>query len=300
MFEKRTDLALEVRELRGEESGIAVSEQNSGGIKITEAVVAEGDGEKNSGKPAGVYTTLDIGSAWRESREGFSNTANILASRISLLLPQGEGTVLVAGLGNWEITPDSIGPRTVKGLLVTRHIKSIDSALFESAGFKSLAATATGVLSQTGVETAEQIKSICDAVKPKCVVAVDALAARRLTRLCTTVQLSNGGIAPGSGVANRRSAINSKLLGVPVIALGVPTVVDAATLACDILEENSGAFGGDTEKKLEGMLGSAWRDSFVAPKEIDMLARRISSLLATALNIAVHQMPAEQINDFIF
>lgn len=300
MFEKRTDLALEVHELHGEESGIAVKEEIRNGISVTTATVYEGVGERNAAKPAGEYITLAIGNAWQNDKKVFSETAVAVAEEISAILPHGNGAVLVVGLGNEDITPDSLGPRVVKELLITRHIEEIDPVLFTNAGFGSVAAIATGVLGQTGVESAEIVKSVCNTVNPKCVIAIDSLASRRLSRLATTVQISNSGIAPGSGVSNKRKAISRELLGVPVISLGVPTVVDAATLAVDILEEHAGkedkAFAELVARVLEG----GGREMFVTPKENDVMAKKLAKLLANALNIALHGMTADEIADFVF
>ncbi len=299
MFEKRTDLALEVHELHGSDSGIVVKEETKSGITVTTATVAKGRGEQNAGKPAGEYITLEIGNLWQNDKNIFSQTANALASELLRLLPQGEGTVLVAGLGNEDITPDSLGPRVVHELLVTRHIERIDPNLFANVGFGSVAAIAAGVLGQTGIESAEIIKSVCDTVKPKCVIAVDSLASRRLSRLATTVQLSNGGIAPGSGVSNKRRAISFDLLGVPVISVGVPTVVDAATLAVDILEEHAGKQDDSFAELVTRVLEGGGREMFVTPKENDVIAKNLSKLLAGAINIALHGMTLEEISDFI-
>lgn len=299
MFEKRTDLALEVHELRGSESGIAVKETIKDGIKVTLAEISQGDGERASGKPAGKYITLETGKIWQHDRTRFSATAKLLSRELVSLIPQGEGSILVAGLGNEEITPDSLGPRVVKKLLVTRHIERIDPPLFASAGFGSVAAISPGVLGQTGIESAEIIKSVCDAIKPKCVILIDSLASRRLNRLATTVQLSNGGIAPGSGVSNRRCELNKRLLGVPVVSVGVPTVVDAATLAYDLLEEHAGREDKAFSEVVERILAGNSREMFVTPKENDVIARETAKLLAAAINIAVHNMDINEINEYI-
>ncbi len=299
MFEKRTDLALEVHELHGDASGIEVNEQIKDGIKVTVAEVSQGIGEKSSGKKAGRYITLDIGKIWKQDKKRFRDTAALLASEIESLLPQVEGTVLVAGLGNEEITSDSIGPLAVKRLLVTRHIAAIDSLLFKSAGFGSLAAISPGVLGQTGIESAEIIKSICDTVKPKCVIVIDSLASRRLSRLATTVQLSDNGISPGSGVSNRRVALDSELLGTKVVSIGVPTVVDAATLAYDLLEEHTGREDDSFSRVINNLMEGSGRNMFVTPKDNDIIAKQTASLIAIALNLAVHKLSIDEINEYL-
>lgn len=299
MFEKRTDLALEVHELRGEDSGITVSEYTKDGFKITLAEVSEGKGEHASGKRKGRYITVEIGSIRHFDRSVFARVARLLADEISTLLPKGNGCVLVAGLGNEEITPDSLGPRVVKKLLVTRHIEKIDRTLFDGAGFGRMAALSPGVLGQTGIESYEIIKSVCDTVKPKCVIAIDSLASRRLNRLASTVQITDGGISPGSGVSNKRPELNEDKLSVPVISIGVPTVVDAATLAYDLLEEHSGKEDESFAQVIERILAGSGKDMFVTPKDNDVIARDTAKLLASAINIAVHKMDIEEINDYI-
>ncbi len=299
MFEKYTDLALEVHELHGDDSGITVEETEISGIKISVARVSAGKGEKISGKSAGDYINIHIGEIWLTDSRGFNEAAMIIANRLSALLPKGEGCVLVVGLGNMDITPDSLGPQTSKKLLVTRHIKNLDYNLYNTAGFGCLSTLFPGVLGQTGIESAEIIKSAVDSTKPKCVILVDSLASRRLSRLGTTVQISNNGISPGGGVFNKRLELNSSLLGVPVISLGVPMVVDGATLAHDLLEEHIGDSRKDFVDVIEKIFGGRGREIFVTPKEIDKIAKIMSKLLSTALNVAVHNLKIEEINEYI-
>lgn len=299
MFEKRTDLALEVREMHGESSGITVSATENNGITVTTAVVKEGEGEKNAGKSAGKYITLDVGEIWRFDKSRFERTASVIASEIDALVPSGNGCVLVVGLGNEAITPDSVGPRAVKKLMVTRHIKSIDPALYYTAGFGTVAAIAPGVLGQTGIESAEIIKSVCQSIKPKCVIIIDSLASRRLSRLATTVQLSDSGISPGSGVANRRLELNKATLSTPVVSVGVPTVVDAATLAYDLLEENMPASDEKYVEIIQKALSGNGKNMFVTPKDNDVIAAETAKLLATAINMALHKMSIEELNEFV-
>ncbi len=299
MFEKRTDLALEVRELHGEESGIDINETQKNGITVTTAFVNSPKGEEISGKPQGKYITLDVGKIWTVEPTRFELVAKTLADELDTLLPKGEGCVLAVGLGNEQITPDSLGPRTVKKLLITRHIKNIDSVLYTSAGFGCLSAIAPGVLGQTGIETAEIIKNVVNGIKPKCVILIDALASRRLSRLATTVQISDRGINPGSGVSNKRAELSEKVFGVPVVSIGVPTVVDAATLAYDILEEHHGKEDSAFAQVVEKILSSEGRNMFVTPKDNDIIALKTANLLACAINMAVHKMDIKDINEYI-
>ena len=299
MFEKRTDLALEVHELRGKDSGITVNEFVKDGFNVTVAEVLNREGEELSGKRVGKYITVDIGKAWQKDRSVFERVSYLLSDEIKSLLPKKRGCVLVAGLGNEEITPDSLGPRVVKKLLVTRHIQVIDRELFVDAGFGCVAAIATGVLGQTGIESLEIIKSVCESVKPECVIVIDSLASRRLQRLATTVQISNGGISPGSGVSNRRPELNESTLGVPVISIGVPTVVDAATLAYDLLEEHYGKEDERFAEVIEKILVGSGKDMFVTPKENDVIAKETAKLLSSSINVALHEMDIKEINEYI-
>ncbi len=299
MFQKRTDLALEVHELHGEDSGIIVEEQEKDGIRVTSARIKEGKGEKTTGKPAGRYITVDTGEIWRLDRQGFEKRVQVLSHELSSLLPQGKGCILVVGLGNEAITPDSIGPRTIKKLLVTRHINDLDPVLYESAGFGCIAALSPGVLGQTGIETAEIIKSVCESIRPKCVIAIDALASRRLSRLATTVQISDVGISPGSGVSNRRGELSQRVLGAPVISMGVPTVVDAATLAHDLLEEHGGVTDDCFADIAERIFGGGGKNMFVTPKDNDIIAAKTAGLLAASINVAVHRMSVSEINEYV-
>ncbi len=299
MFEKRTDLALEVHELHGEASGIQISEANKDGITVTTAIIKEGEGEALSGKRAGKYITLDVGKVWRMEQSRFQAIAALISREIDELLPEGDGCILVAGLGNEQITPDSLGPRAVKALLVTRHIKSIDIILYEDAGFGCLAAISPGVLGQTGIESAEIIKSIVNNIKPRCVILIDSLASRRLSRLATTVQISDNGISPGSGVSNQRAELSRSSLGVPVISLGVPTVVDAATLAYDLLEEHHGGEDDSFRSVIEKILLGNGKDMFVTPKDNDIIAEKTANLLASAINMSAHKMTFQELQEYL-
>ncbi len=300
MLEKRTDLALEVRELRGNQSGIEATEETVEGVKITRAEISKGNGEALSGKPAGSYITLEIGKFWQAQPGRAARLAELLAAKLNSLLPQGDRCVLVAGLGNEAITPDSLGPKAVKRLLVTRHLQALDPSLYSGAAFGCVAALSPGVLGQTGIESAEIIKSVAEKINPKCIIIIDALASRRLARLATTVQLSNGGISPGSGVSNKRMALDAEFLGFPVVSLGVPTVVDAATLCLDILEEERGEISAlrfeEISKKL---LSGSGKTMFVTPKESDIISEATANLLASAINMAVHKMSLNEISEFM-
>lgn len=296
MYRKRTDLALETRELhaeKGKEDGIVVTTRQAGEVKITAMEISPA-GEASCGKAAGRYVTLEVGSVWRSQPHAFEAAATALARELGEMLPEGDGCVLVAGLGNRDITADSVGPKVVESLLVTRHIKTMDTELFSEAGFGELAALSPGVLGQTGMESAEVLLGVVEKVKPRCVVVIDALASRRLERLASTLQLSDTGICPGSGVSNHRAALNKKTLGVPVISLGIPTVVDAGTLAFDLLEELALQEGFRPEalileKIVDGLQCGTGKDFFVTPKDSDALTSKAARLISAAINLAVHE-----------
>ena len=190
------------------------------------------------------------------------------------------GLVLVAGLGNMEITPDSLGPKTSSRVLATRHISGEIARSTGLDRLRPVAVMQTGVTGQTGIETGEYILSIARRIRPTAVVAIDALASRRPERLGCTLQISDTGISPGAGVGNHRTKITKETVGVPVIAIGVPTVVDAQTLAIDIL-------GSDCNRKTQKMLMPQGRQLVVIPREIDLLTERASRLIAFALNGAL-------------
>ncbi len=295
---KRTDLALEAHEInseKGRADGVIVNENEIDGIMVTTAEVKEGEGEQLTGKAAGIYTTVDIGRVWQYDNERFNKTAKVLSGVLQKLLPepQEDKCVLIGGLGNMEITPDSIGPRVVSKVIITRHIRSLNRELYDKIGFGSIAAISPGVLGQTGIESAEIIKSVSEKVSPYCVILIDALASRKLSRLATTVQLSDTGIKPGAGVANNRAEMNAHSLGVPVVSIGVPTVVDAATLAYDLLEEMAADSkqGSDEvyDKIIDKLMSGSGRNMFITPKESDVITRETARLISTAINLSLHR-----------
>ncbi len=271
----RTDLAAEAHGInaeRGLDDGMILSDEVSFGFPLCKAEIMQGEGERKSGRRAGTYFSLEVGKLWLCDSLRRSNAERALAELIASLLPSGDSPILVAGLGNSDIGADSVGPLCVSGLVVSHHLRNLNKELYENLGLSDMAAVLPGVLGQTGVESAVLIKAAVEKLSPKCVIAVDALAARSLSRLGTTVQLSNSGIAPGSGVCNARAELSDRTLGVPVLALGVPTVVDAATLVRDMGGEASAEF----------------REFFVTPKETDLMARVVAMLFSKAINRAVH------------
>ncbi|MGN0527207.1 MAG: GPR endopeptidase [Acutalibacteraceae bacterium] len=274
----RTDLALERREMLKEEiEGVDVEKYENGECKTTIITVKTDNAVKVLGKPKGRYITLEMDSFSDDSTVS-DGRLSALTQSIKELLPRVCGTVLVAGVGNEDITSDALGPKTASNIFATRHI---DDNLRKMAGFTQkltpVAAVSTGVLGKTGIESSEYIKSICKTVKPCCVITVDALAAGSVERLGTTVQMSDTGISPGSGIGNSRKRIDEEFLGVPVIAIGIPTVVDAVSLAMeltDVKDENI-----RKNNKCNGLI--------VAPKDIDLLIKNASYLLALSINCAL-------------
>ena len=288
MLTKRTDLALEAKELWEESaqeqtqlSGVQAEEQKENGFKITTVRILDERGAKELCKPIGTYITVELDALLHREDDAFAKGANLLSGLLRGMLHLGEkDTVLVVGLGNRAITPDNIGPGTLEHTLVTRHL--VEGAPEHFADFRKVAALEPGVLGTTGMESGEVIRAVVEKIRPGCVVAVDALASRSLSRLCRTVQIADTGIVPGSGVGNTRAALSKETLGVDVIALGVPTVVDAGTLAADMLEQTG--TGRPSRDELEEM-GSAM---IVTPREIDQSVRDISKFLGYGLNLALH------------
>ena len=297
MFNKRTDLALEAHELFQESAekttrleGVRAVRRRKEGYSTTRVEILDAAGAKALGKSIGVYMTLDLSSFWQRKPAFFERAVRLLGAELKELIPDA-GSALVIGLGNAAMTPDAVGPRTVDHVLITRHLLSAMPRQF--AGFRPVAAFRTGVLGTTGVESAEAVRALVRETKPDFIIAVDALAARRMNRVCTTVQLSNTGIVPGSGVGNHRLALTEKTLGVPVIAVGVPTVVEAATLAADLLEE-AGVTELD-EKKLQGKN----RAMMVTTRDIDARVHDLSKVLGYGINWALQDLEIEEINTLL-
>lgn len=263
----RTDLAIELGGgENGDISGVEKEYKEEGDIKASVVKITSRQGERATGKPIGKYITLEFPPIYKIS--DYSSLKKAVAGSLDSLLEGKRESILIAGLGNTDITPDAIGPLTAKQILATRHISGQFAESIGLKGLRSVSVIAPGVLGQTGIETTELIKGAIEAVKPNAVIVIDALAAMSAQRLFRTVQLCNTGISPGSGVKNSRREISEKTLGVPVIAIGVPTVTDADALAFELT-------GKEPEKSC---------DMFVTPKDVDLLADRISEILALSLN----------------
>ena len=291
----RSDLAAECGgDTEGE--GIRVRHTEAGGSHILRVQVRTKEAAQRIGKPVGCYVTVDCGDIRLLDESELERVRCALGVEIREMAQRmcerrvGKGfSLLVVGLGNAEITPDAVGPETVRRLSVTRHLRHLDTALFSTVGLCEIAAVTPGVLGQTGLEAFEMVRGAARAVEPDLIIAVDALAARSTERLATTVQLSDTGIHPGSGIGNQRRAINAETVGVPVMALGVPTVVDSSTLVYDALRRaGCESLGEELRHSLE-----AGRGFFVSPKEIDLLVSAVGVLLAGAIEKAfsLHESP---------
>lgn len=274
LMDLRTDLALEQHEINGknEPDGTEKTETTHGNARITQIKITNENGEKALKRKRGTYITVEL-PGFGNNADIFSDGMQAVATELKKLLP-AKGLILVAGLGNEQITPDAFGPKCASLIFSTRHI---GKELQKSLGFEHLrpvARIAPGVLGQNGIETGEILAGIIRQISPAAVITVDALASRSLSRLGCTVQICNTGITPGSGVGNARAEISKDTMGVPVIAVGVPTVVDAATLAYDLTGQ-------------EQKLGKNGEKMMVTPREIDLITERASKLVATAINSAL-------------
>ena len=294
MFAKRTDLALEARELWQESAGkttrlagVKATKRKQEGYPVTRVDILDQRGEEALGKPRGTYLTVDLTTFWQRREDFFQRAVRAVGAPLKELVPT-EGPVLVVGLGNRAMTPDAVGPLAADHVLVTRHLISAMPRQF--SGFRPVSVLRSGVLGTTGVESAEAVRGLASEVKPACVIAVDALASRRVGRVCAAVQLSDTGIIPGSGVGNHRHPLNAETLGVPVIAIGVPTVVDSATLAADLLEE-TGVTDYDEEK-----LRASRQNLMVTPRDIDQQVRDLSKVVGYGINWALQDLEIEEIN----
>ncbi len=289
----RTDLALERHESvkKDNPEGVDFEVKERENIKISHITVLDERGEKALEKKKGRYITAELPSI-EESADNLESWSGVLSDEIKNLLPEKEGTVLVAGLGNRDITPDALGPECISLLLATRHISSELKDSLHLSSLKSVAGIVPGVLGNTGIETAEVLKGIVNQIEPSAVIVIDALAARSLDRLGNTVQMCDTGVSPGSGVGNKRRKIDPDFLGVPVIAVGVPTVVDGVTVALDVIE----TCGVELDEKKKNDILRNEKGMMVTPKEVDLMIKRASRLISLAINRALQpSMTAEDI-----
>lgn len=325
-FSVRTDLAIEARELAQREAakadeveGVEVETEEQPEYSLTHVRIVSQQGSQRMGKPMGNYITLESEKLKENDVECHERLIAILAENIrSLAKLKEDDCILVAGLGNWNITPDALGPKVVAKILVTRHLQGALPEEIERS-VRPVAAISPGVMGITGIETGEIIKGIVDKLHPSLLIAIDALAARHSKRINAAIQMSDTGVAPGAGVGNRRMMLDEESLGIPVIAIGVPTVVDAATLVNDTMDRILGEMIQQTEKGSEfyqtlrsleqeekyqmiaEILGPYTGNMFVTPKEVDAVVDRLANIIANSINIALHPgITMEDINKYNF
>lgn len=283
----------ETKKERGKERGYLYEQYRWWGGTVSRLTILDEKGEREFGRPTGRYVTVGAEPVWRLDGDSERLLAETIADELGEMaaglthcrdasaLREAQKSVLVAGLGNPGLTADAVGPLCVGQLHVTRHLAARDKNTFDSFGCAALSAVAVGVLGQTGMESLEYLRGVTESLRPDLVVVIDALAARECARLATTFQLSDTPIAPGAGVGNRRLEIGRETLGVPVLCLGVPTVVSSATLIFDALER-----AGVSEELFEGKMHEILEEGrgyFVTPKESDLTTRAAARILAHAI-----------------
>ncbi|MHA0855748.1 GPR endopeptidase [Paenibacillus sp. CMAA1364] len=314
-YSVRTDLAVDAKEMAERGSNIPISGVDeeiteSDGIKITRLNVFNEEGSRRIGRVKGHYVTLEVpglrgGDTGLQGRvaEAFAREFEDFLTLIGI---QKNSTVLVVGLGNWNVTPDSLGPLVVENILVTRHYFELVPDQV-APGYRELSAIAPGVLGVTGIESSEIVQGIIDRTKPDLIIAIDALASRSLERVNTTIQIADIGIHPGSGIGNKRRGLTKEVLGVPCVAIGVPTVCYASTIVNNAIDLMKKHLDQETQhtRQIMGMLDDMpeeerlalvkevleplGHDLIVTPKEIDEFIEDMANIIATGLNAALHE-----------
>lgn len=311
----RTDLALESQERLKDRGGVKGvdfrEEERADGVMVSTVIIQTENAAHAMGRPKGRYVTIEA-PQMAEEDEGYHREISLeLAKIIRRMLPEGlvqeyelehlsrglEVSVLVVGLGNREVTPDALGPRVVDNLFITRHIMNeFGRYAFSDEDVSKISGIVPGVMAQTGMECVEILRGVVKETNPDLVITVDALAARNVKRLGRTIQLTDTGITPGSGIGNHRNAINRESIGVPVISLGVPTVVDAATIVADAMTSLIHAMSLSDLQKLDErerqelareLLSPQLNGLFVTPKNIDDSIKQLSFLISEGLNVAL-------------
>lgn len=310
-YKIRTDLAIETREIYktaqkidDEVPGVETTVDNSDkDMLITKVKITTKEAEEALQKPQGIYVTIEAS----KLKEDYENVHEKIAKKVSETIKElgnlmAGDTVLVVGLGNWDVTADALGPKVISDIEITRHLLEYMPE-YVVPGTRPVCAVSPGVLGTTGIETGEIIKGIVEKIRPNLIIAIDALASRKMERVSTTIQISDTGITPGSGIGNKRNAIDKETLGVPVIALGVPTVVDAATIANDTLELMIGKLKeekseiADAIEKMENdnkysyikeVLSPEELNYIVTPSAIDEIITNVSKVLASGINTALN------------
>lgn len=312
MYNFRTDLALERRDLykkannlKEEIDGIEAKEEKiNDNIMVSRVEVTNENGENAIGKPKGSYITIDFKNLKIAHEEEIQMASEIVTKELSQLLAkhiQKTDSILVVGLGNIYVTPDALGPKVINEIDITRHLLEYMPEVLDK-DTREVSAISPGVLGTTGIETLEILKGIIDNVKPKLVIVIDALASRSIERISSSVQLADTGIVPGAGVDNARKELTIATLGVPVIAIGIPTVVEAATIAADSLtlliqkvqnEAQSNEFLNQLQEEdkytlIKEVLTPEEYNFIVTPKEIDSLIEKMKDIIARGINFAVN------------
>lgn len=282
----RTDIALEALEQNTKAKadsqlpeGVSQETLETNGFPVTKLCITNENGSSCLGKPKGTYITIDLRSLIRREQDSFPHACEAVSTYLSPLLESANGKpVLVVGLGNRAITPDAIGPYTIEHVLATRHL--VHSAPDYFADWRPVCAVSPGVLGQTGIEVGELVCGLMDKLAPAAVIAVDALASSRLSRLSRTIQITDTGIVPGSGVGNARFALTKETLGIPVISIGVPTVVDGSTLAHEILDQ----LNGSSCEALDDLS----TPHVITTRDIDSETHNLSRVIGYSINLALH------------
>lgn len=297
-FKVRTDLALEARENVDESAeelrGVTVEEDynEKSEVKVTKVVIESKNSAKFLGKPIGTYITLEAPAMAQPDEDYHKEISEELSKQLKMIIPgiEDEISVMVVGLGNRDVTADALGPNVVDNLTITRHmVKEFGKAAYGKSKIHMISGLVPGVMAKTGMESAEIIKGVVEKTKPDVVIVVDALAARSTKRLNRTIQVTNTGIHPGSGVGNYRNSITEESLGVPVIAIGVPTVVDAATIVNDALEKAVKRLAEDTvelKEELRNGMGELY-NMYVTGKDVDYEIKQISHIICDAIHGAL-------------
>ena len=297
-FKIRTDLALEARECAEENAealrGVTVEEvyHEESEVRITRVLIESKNSAKILGKPIGTYVTLEAPAMAQPDEEYHKEISKELANQLKSVLPDfgKEPSVMVVGLGNRDVTADALGPNVVDNLIITRHmVREFGKAAYNKPHVPLISALIPGVMAKTGMESAEIIKGVVEKTKPNMVLVVDALAARSTKRLNRTIQITNTGIHPGSGVGNHRNSITAESLGIPVIAVGVPTVVDAATIVNDVLQKmfmGMEAELNELQTEIQNSMGEIY-NMYVTGKDIDEVIKRLSFTISEGINMAL-------------
>ncbi len=287
---RRTDLAIETDIDRETAVGVRFDEYERDSIPVSVLTVMPGDGEKNAGRPAGTYMTVTAKKPWLWEDERRDALVSLLSSLISDAINSASGDrphpdfpILICGLGNRAMTADAIGPKVADAVTVTAQLSIERRDLYERLGCCRVTSMAPGVAAATGIEAADVVRGIADTVRPSVIILIDALAARSCSRLASTIQIADTGISPGSGIGNRRRALTAETIGIPVVTVGVPTIVDSSTLVYDALE-TGGITLGDSDDELRRVLDEG-RSFFVTPKDSDVVTEEMSRLIADALDL---------------